>query len=54
MTDQLEFDFNRKLKFTEGSDFYSIQLTDQNNYQNSLTLFTGIFQAKEVGSNEIA
>ena len=50
MTDQLEFDFNRKLKFTEGSDFYSIQLTDQNNYQNSLTLFTGIFQAKEVGS----
>ena len=50
MLDQLEFDFNRKLKFTEGADFYELQLTEQNNYNNSLTLFTGVFQAKESGA----
>ena len=49
LLDQLDFDFNRKLRFAEGADFYELQLSDQTNYNNSVTLFTGNFQAKESG-----
>ena len=50
MLDQLEFDFNRRLSFSEGADFYELQLSEQNSYNNSVTLFTGVFQAKEAGA----
>ncbi|MEL0098081.1 MAG: LamG-like jellyroll fold domain-containing protein, partial [Opitutae bacterium] len=50
MMDQLEFDFNRKLNLSGDSDFFDLQLSNQNSYQNALTLFTGVFEAKETGS----
>ena len=50
MTDQLQFDFNRKSKTIQISeDFRTLNLTSNSNYQNSLTLFTGTFHAKETG-----
>ncbi|MDA0343881.1 MAG: hypothetical protein O3B07_06795, partial [Verrucomicrobia bacterium] len=49
MTDQLQFDFNRKVKLSSHDDFRTLGLTSQSNYQNSLTLFTGTFHAKETG-----
>ena len=50
MANELDFDFNRKLKLLQGSDFYTLQISEQNDYRNALTLFTGIFQAKEAGA----
>ena len=49
MTDQLDFDFVRKLNLTDSEDFRALALTNQISYQNSLTLFTGTFHAKENG-----
>ena len=49
MTDQLQFDFNRKVKLSSHEDFRTLNLTSNSNYQNSLTLLTGTFHAKETG-----
>ena len=46
MSNDLDFDFNRKLKLLQGSDFYTLQISEQNDYQNALTYLRVFFMQK--------